>query len=83
LVEQVACMIHKGMYAYVKQIGPLMLVRELVPRVVILLRFYALQGDQILCSCSAKIVSIVTDSSPINHAFTRDKILMREGCYKR
>jgi len=71
------------MYAYEERIGPLMLVHELVTLVVILLRFYALQGDKILCSCSAKIVRIVTDSSPIKHAFTRDKILMREGCYKK
>jgi len=51
--------------------------------VVILLRFYALQGDKILCSCSVKIVCIVTDSSPIKHTFTQCKVLVREGCYQR
>ena len=46
-------------------------------------KIYALQGDKILCSCRAKIVRIVTDSPLIKHAFTRDKVLVREGCYKR
>ena len=74
-------MVRKDMYACERQMGPLMSVHGTL--VVILLRFYALQGDKILCSFRAKIVRIVRDSPPIKHAFTRDKILVREGCYKK
>jgi len=47
------------------------------------IKIYALQGDKILCSCSAKIVYTIARSSPIKYALTRDKIFVRESCYKR
>jgi len=36
-----------------------------------------------MCDCNTKIVRIVTNSLLVKHVVTRDKVLIREGCYKR